>query len=168
MRSSPYCIGRDKDLMIVSGLANSYNQLWERCRPGVGWRTLISMQGPRCNPRHRTGRQGRQCVSAGKYTCCQAWRLWFDSWVPHGRTRKPISPYYPDCHTYTWHVYTHIDKIKINVIFFKRGMGWKDGSVVNSTSCSSRGPGSSPAPTRWLPITWNYSARGSYTLLCPL
>lgn len=127
MRSSPYCIGRDKDLMIVSGLANSYNQLWERCRPGVGWRTLISMQGPRCNPRHRTGRQGRQCVSAGKYTCCQAWRLWFDSWVPHGRTRKPISPYYPDCHTYTWHVYTHINKIKINVIFLREG--W-DGKMV--------------------------------------
>lgn len=150
--------------MVVSGLANSYNQLWERCRPGVGWRTLIRMQGPRYNPRHRTGRQGRQSVSAGKYTCHQAWRLWFDSWVPHGRTRKPISPYYPGCQTYTM-ACIHTHKIKINVIFLREG--W-DGKMVQWLIVLSVPPEdqvSSLAPTRWLPITWNYSTRGSYTIL---
>lgn len=64
-----------------------------------------------------------------------------------------------------WHVYTHINKIKINVIFLREGWDGKMVQWLIALSVPPEDQVSSLAPTRWLPITWNYSTRGSYTIL---
>jgi hypothetical protein len=114
--------------------------------------------------------RGWRVGSEVKSTDCSSRGSEFNSQQPHGSSQLSaiqlqVTPHpHTDTHADKTPIYT---KLKINKSFLKKKRkigGWRDGSVVKSTDCSSKGPefksqqphgGSQPSLTKSDALIWS-------------